>query len=271
MQPITTKLTERAVNKLSTTKRRKINFVRALMRGCSATLRCDGLYQVDGIHRSISLPSNEVEELLREGAIHQVADEVICNTLTRNWLRRQLASDGEEFLDQHRIRKIDTEGRTVNLNESPLMRLATQSKAGVTYLKSHHVEAGERVRRLVERARLHSRVTMSYSAERTIGKPSATPTDISDMAMDARRELEKILEKLPGDCAHVVIDVCGFEKGLQQIERERTWPRRSAKLVLRIGLEQLAQEFGLSQVAVGSSSSRLNTWVSKGGHPQQFE
>ena len=71
------------------------------------------------------------------------------------------------------------------------------------------------------------------------------------MAIDARKEIDKIISRLPSDCSSILIDILGLEKGLQLIERERGWPRRSAKLVLRIGLEQLAKIYGLSAIATG--------------------
>ena len=77
------------------------------------------------------------------------------------------------------------------------------------------------------------------------------------MAADARRMLAKLHIVLPRDCAGVVMDVCGALKGLQQIETERGWPRRSAKLVLRIGLDRLAEHWGLDAVAEGPERGRL--------------
>jgi hypothetical protein len=123
------------------------------------------------------------------------------------------------------------------------------------------VEAGERVRRLLERARLNPRVTMSYSAAHVAGgKGPGHAGDLSDMAADARRVVSRIYEALPRDCADVVVDVCGFEKGLQQVEAERGWPRRSAKLVLRIGLDRLAELWGIGAVAVGRAQ-RSRAWM----------
>ena len=139
------------------------------------------------------------------------------------------------------------EGRMLNLAESPLARLAAPGTDGSpAFLAPHQVEAGERVRKLAERARLQPRVTMSYDAAHTAGgKGAGTAAEISDMAAEARRTLSEIARVLPADCAGVVLDVCGLLKGLQTVETERGWPRRSAKLVLRIGLDQLAQHFGL--------------------------
>ena len=80
-------------------------------------------------------------------------------------------------------------------------------------------------------------------------------------AVDARRKLDAVAALLPADCRGVVFDVCGLLKGLQTVETERGWPRRSAKMVLRIGLEQLAVHWGLSAQAQGNESGRVGGWL----------
>ena len=163
-----------------------------------------------------------------------------------------------DFGAQHRIDAFDGEGRQLNLGESPLSRLATGERA---FLAPHHLEAGERVRLLVERSRLQPSVTMNYSGATAGRGQRSRAGDLSDMAIDARRALDAIHRALPAECAGVVIDVCGWLKGLQEIERDRGWPRRSAKLVLRIGLEQLAQHFGLGPHAVGKTHVPQRGWM----------
>lgn len=252
-------------------RRRRLVFVRALLSGGSAELAENGDYQILG-RRSARLGGPEVRILVRNGVLKMDGEQVCCTAESKGWLRRQLSAGEDEFRAQHQHRKTDNEGRVRNLNESPLARLAQKGKSAPPYLQSHHVDAGERMRHLVERAHLRPRVTMSYSAERT--RSASGPIgarDISVSAMDARSQIDHLLMALPRDCAAVVLDVCGFEKGLQLVESERGWPRRSAKLVLRIGLEQLAHHFGLSQIATGQASRRPNYWASDGAHPTNFE
>jgi hypothetical protein len=99
--------------------------------------------------------------------------------------------------------------------------------------------------------------------------PRPGPSDISDLAAEARKALAEIPKILPVDCAGVVLDVCGLLKGLQTVESERGWPRRSAKLVLRIGLDQLARHYGLDPNAVGRPG-RNRAWMGQGARPERF-
>lgn len=129
------------------------------------------------------------------------------------------------------------------------------------YLQDHHVEAARILARLFDRARMMQRVTMSYDPTRVGGsKGRPQQADLADSAAEARKRLTQ-LAAMPGDCWGVLTDVCGFDKGLQLIETERNWPRRSAKLVLRIGLDQLAGKLGLAPVAEGADSGRTRGWL----------
>ncbi|MDB5623037.1 MAG: replication protein [Devosia sp.] len=148
--------------------------------------------------------------------------------------------------------------------ESPLLRLAASREAdGQPFLQPHQLLAADRLARLVERARLGPRLTMSYDPARvSSGRGSGnSAAEMSDSAAAARRRLGLVAAAMPTDCWGVVIDVCGFGKGLQLVETERQWPRRSAKLVLRIGLEHLANIWGLSAGASGFEHGHQRHWL----------
>jgi hypothetical protein len=212
-----------------------------------------------------SAQAADIRVLVQSGALAGDAGECRAGPETAAWLKRAMI-DGDAFQAQHRVDGVDREGRLVNLAESPLSRLVSGDRA---FLEPHQIEAGERVRGLVERAQLRTRTTMNYSGEATGGRKQRNAAEtVTDMAVDARRVLDGIHGALPAECAGVVMDVCGWLKGLQQVERERGWPRRSAKLVLRIGLEQVAQRMGLGPHAVGRERVPARGWMAEGARPE---
>lgn len=218
-------------------------FVRAVLAGAECRRGTDGVEAAGAF-----LAEAEFGDLVAAGVLF---DDGRPRREARSWLKRQML-DEDAFAAQHRTETVTPLGLHINLEESPLARLAS---GDAPFLAPHQVEAGERVRKLCERAQLRPRMTMSYSAAHTAGgKGQSQARDITDLAAEARRQLADLHRALPDDCAGVVLDVCGLLKGLQQVETERRWPRRSAKLVLRIGLDQAARHFGLSAAAVGTGA-----------------
>jgi hypothetical protein len=138
-------------------------------------------------------------------------------------------------------------------------RLCGQGES--TYLLPHHAEAARRLTRLLHRARLRQRVTMSYDPGRIDGRSANAQADMTDDAADARARLTRLASSLADECWGVMVDVCLYDKGLQLLEQERGWPRRSAKLVLRIALDQLAMTWGLRPEARGPDKARQRTWL----------
>lgn len=140
------------------------------------------------------------------------------------------------------------------------------------FYEAHHVTAAQKMAIWGERAQLRQRVTMSYDPAQVGGRRGGGDrSGIADMAIEARKAIARLYTQLPRDCAEILIDVFVYEKGLQTIETERGWPRRSAKLVLRIGLDRLAQVLGLEETAVGQASSKPQRWRSETFQPARFE
>ena len=148
-------------------------------------------------------------------------------------------------------------------DDNAIARLARRERGEAPYLAPHHLAAAARLERLVQRAQLSPRMTMSYNPADIGGRHrGGNGVDTaSDGAAAARQKLNGLAASLPDDCWGVLFDVCGLGKGLQMIETERRWPRRSAKLVLRIGLEQLASQFGLSPHAAGREGTKSRYWL----------
>lgn len=247
-----------------------LRFLRGLIKfGSAQYVQCEGRYVI-GAPKLISLPADQVKTLVSKGIVHLHNRSVFPIPETTTWIRRHLVQSDTPFAEQHRQTERNADGLSINKSESPLARLAT----GKThFLLPHQFAAGERFRSLFQRAALRVRTTMSYQPDPVARKNQGTGVgaDLSDMNIDARRQIDAIYTRLPADCTGVIIDACGFEKGLQQIESERGWPRRSAKLVLRIGLDQLAAYFGLMPDAVGEVSKNASLWRDKEARPMSLD
>jgi len=201
------------------------------------------------------------------------------------WLRRKLAS-GDPFREQHQQRAIETaeiEGvrrpALVDETESPLGWLRRRKdKAGRPMIDAAQFEAGERLRRDFFHAGLTPRVTASWDgipgdrAARRAG-PGAS-TNLREQTVAAQQRVRRALEAVGPDLAGILLDVCCHLKGLEEAEREKGWPRRSAKLVLQIALKELARHYGLIRSAadaVRDTSRQLMHWGAADYKPRSQE
>lgn len=149
----------------------------------------------------------------------------------------------------------------VNEAESPLGWLARRKgRDGAPFLESAQVEAGERFRRDVEIAQIRQRVTSDWSGAAGSGRRGPQDLNVSDLAIAARQRLERAGAAVGAELNNLLLDVCGLQKGLETVERERCWPPRSAKVVLKIALDRLAAHYGLASQARGPESGRLRNW-----------
>jgi hypothetical protein len=183
----------------------------------------------------------------------------------RALLRRSLAgADGYAAQHQERGKVVVNDPGlgsirvTVNHDESPLSWLRRRKGIdGRPLIDAAEFAAGERLRSDYTRGRILPRVTANWTATVADRQRSAGGmAEITEAAIAARRRVEKALDTVGPEFSGPLIDFCCFLKGLEEIERERRWPARSAKLVLRLGLSSLARHYGLAATASGRHRSR---------------
>lgn len=145
---------------------------------------------------------------------------------------------------------IDGEAQQVVLDEreSPLLWLHRRpGKDGAPQISAAEFAAGERFRADLTLAQMLPRMTVNWDAALAAGThaPARGPAEASDSSLAARQRVRHACRRLGPELSGLAIDVCGFLKGLDQVERERKWPARSAKVVLRLALSALVENYGL--------------------------
>jgi hypothetical protein len=169
-------------------------------------------------------------------------------------------------------RQIATElGRasvTVDEGESPLAWLARRrGRDGRSYIEPHQLQAGERLRADFTRANLMPRTTSNWETPISSLRQSAGGDRTSastDTMIAARQCVHRALDTVGPEFAGLLLDVCCFLKRLEDVERERTWPTRSAKVVLQLALDRLARHYGYAAQASGRAQASIRTWLADG-------
>ncbi len=212
---------------------------------------------VDDKDRRLEIPAGVVEAAVRDGLLEERGGRLTVRAEGRAFLKRCLSRQGlgadAVFAAQHgRLVRLEAraghEGPRYNLSESPLASLARlKGKDGTPFLDEATVAAGERLRADFTRSQMQPRITANWEAGVSRGPRGArnTAADLSDTALAARLRVDRAIRVVGPDLGGVVLDVCCFLKGLETVERERQWPSRSGKLMLRTGLRSLARHYGL--------------------------
>ncbi len=235
--------------------------------GASAVLGEAGaafLVGADGVSKETDAAA--LRALIASGAVAPDAHRRYrLSSAGRAMVRRQLAG-GDDLAAQHQTRErrvIEGEGArqtvTVDLGESPLAWLRSRKgRDGRPLIDDAAFAAGEKLRSDFTRGQMMPGISASWSATGGAGRGSGHAggiADLTDAALAARLRVERALVALGPELSGVVVDFCCFLKGIDRIEGERGWPQRSAKLVLRLGLEALARHYGFSNTATGAERS----------------
>jgi hypothetical protein len=84
-----------------------------------------------------------------------------------------------------------------------------------------------------------------------------------DHAVMARENVARALKAVGPDLAGVLIDICCYETGLEQLEQRAGLPERSGKIVVLLALNALARHYGFLPVmgeAGGAGRPDVRHW-----------
>jgi hypothetical protein len=191
----------------------------------------------------------------------------------RSYLARVFPKDNsgeiDPFIRQHLAlarHQIDSDAGpkhvTVDDSESPLVWLARRKgRDGRPLIETSQLQAGERLRAEFTRAQMTPRVTSNWTAAVADGRRSAPEASFTEATLAARQRVRRALDAVGPEFAGLLLDVCCFLKRLEDVERERSWPQRSGKVVLQLALDRLARHYGYSSQACGHAHAAIQTWL----------
>ncbi len=186
-------------------------------------------------------------------------------------MRPRIAQDSADDIGAFRAQHLDLSVRDlmtetgvmqvmVNDSESPLAWLARRKgRDGRAMIGPDQFLAGERLRADFTRGHLTPRVTSNWTG---IGQTqgSGGGGEMTDLIVASRQRVRMALEACGPEFSGLLLDICCFLRGLEDVERERGWPSRSAKVVLQLALDRLARHYGLRRDTRGEIAA-IRTWL----------
>jgi hypothetical protein len=196
---------------------------------------------------------------------------------SRRKVRPLDAQAPDAFRRQHggiasrRAGKDEIAARFVNESESPLLWLARRKGPdGSPYVDPTQFAAGEQLRADFTRAGLTPRVTANWIAPVAQGRRAGggdAAAQFADAVIAAKERVRRALASAGPEFSGLLLDICCFLKGLEQVERERRWPPRTARIVLSLALDRLARHYGISAEARGPARARTRAWQAPDARP----
>jgi Domain of unknown function (DUF6456) len=210
--------------------------------------------------------ASDVANLAAKGLLARTGKQLMLSNAGR-----QLLAIGARTADVAIVLRVhgkDSHIVAVNMEESPLIGLARRKATdGSNFLSQSQFDAGERIREDFTRAMLMPRTTTNWEAavtsDRQIGGESGIE-DFTNSVVGARTRFDGAIKALAGDLSGVVVDICCFLKGFEQVERERGWPKRSAKFILKAALAVLATHYWPQNTTI---KQRTRHWGTEGYRP----
>ena len=226
------------------------------LRGGSASARATANGRtliLENARGALAFSSELVAEMARRALIAMNGTTVTL-TDSGSAFERRLLTPVPDYQAQHREideQRIEIGGDTmpvsVNRNESPLAAIARRRLPdGRTFLTAPEFRAGERLRADYTRGQLLPRLGANWQAAVASGRRAGDAgggAELTDAALAARQRVDKALQAVGPELGGILVDICCYLKGLETVERERSWPARSAKIVLKSALGALARHY----------------------------
>lgn len=157
---------------------------------------------------------------------------------------------------------------TVDEAESPLVWLARRrGRDGRALIAPHQLQAGERLRADFTCAHLMPRTTANWESPIASGRRGAggdRTGSATDTMIASRQRVHRALDAVGPEFSGLLLDVCCFLKRLEDLESDRGWPARSAKVVLQLALDRLARHYGFAAQTKGPKDAPIRTWLADG-------
>jgi hypothetical protein len=233
-----------------------------------------GLIEAINVSGCVSTTSRVLEDLAGSGSIKRHGARITLTEAGKMAARR--AGEGASaFQRQHRdsesIVLNDGDGPIVaeiNFAESPLAQLMRRKgRDGRSFLTSAEFDAGERLRTDYTLACMMPRLGANW--EMTVSSPrrgeAGRSADLTNAALASRQRVDRALHAVGPELSGILVDVCCFLKGLETVERERSWPLRSGKMMLKAGLGILARHY--NPAADVGTKSRSRHWAAEDFRP----
>lgn len=194
----------------------------------------------------IAAARTELQNMCDKGLLIQEGQSLVLSGLARKAMKVKTKLQSHALPTTEKIETSEGDKYTINPAESPLAILYRRKKAdGETFISDNEFQAGERLRADFTRGSLMPSMTMRWDMG-MVGGGQGGPggmAELNDIALASRMRVERALEAVGPELSGVLIDVCCFLKGLEQVERERRWPVRSAKMMLKVGLSILHRHY----------------------------
>lgn len=211
-------------------------------------------------------PASLLQPLLAAGAIRALPGG--CHAITPEGRSRLAREAAGEVAAQHRELEFRPDPArpggmvAVNLREDPLQMLRRHGRMA-HLVGPAEIEAGLRLRKDIRLAGTIPAITMDWTRPAVDGS-GGDGLAMSDLVVAARQRVDRALRVVGPDFSGILVDICGFGKGLERLEREQALPVRSGKIALAFALRMLARHYGLGNLATGAPAGRIQS-VTFGG------